>query len=146
MTQTKTQLPAKEGWIDMNFDHPHLLGSQCKHCRSYCFPKETMFCKNPSCESTEFEVVPLSRRGKIWSYTNSAYQPPPPYVAAEPFVPFALAAVELQKDKMTIIGQLAKGVTVQEVKVGMEVELILEPLFEDEKNQYIIWKWKPVAA
>ena len=36
----------------------------------------------PRCGGTEFDEVPLSRRGTVWSYTDAQYQPPPPYVAA----------------------------------------------------------------
>ena len=36
---------------------------------------------------TEHDRVELSRRGRVWSYTDARYQPPPPYVpATDPYV------------------------------------------------------------
>ena len=60
----------------------------------------------PTATSTTFETVELSRRGRIWSYTDARYQPPPPYVAADPYVPFCLAAVELAAEKLVVMGQV----------------------------------------
>jgi uncharacterized OB-fold protein len=145
MEQRKTRVPAIEGWFNMDLGAPHLLGSQCTSCKGFFFPKETMYCRNPSCEGTEFEEVPLSRTGKIWSFTNACYQPPEPYVSPDPFVPYAIAAVELEREKMVVLGQVARGIDVGELKVGMDVELVLETLYEDEDSEYLVWKWKPVT-
>jgi hypothetical protein len=93
----------------------------------------------------EFEEVPLSRSGKVWSFTNNCYQPPPPYMSPDPFVPYAIAAVELDDEKMVVLGQVAAGTEASELKVGMHVELVLEKLFEDEESEYLVWKWKPVS-
>jgi uncharacterized OB-fold protein len=57
---SKTKTPAIEGWFRMDADEPALLGTRCKSCKTYFFPKETTFCRNPSCAGTEFEEVPLS--------------------------------------------------------------------------------------
>jgi len=141
----KTQVPAIEGWFTLDAEKPHLLGSQCTSCSSYFFPRESMFCRNPGCEGREFQEVPLSRSGKIWSYTNNCYAPPKPYMAPDPFVPYAIAAVELADEKMVILGQVAAGTDFDALKVGMEMELVLETLFEDEESEHIVWKWKPTA-
>jgi uncharacterized OB-fold protein len=145
MSQAKTRTPAIEGWFQMDPDDPRLLGTQCTSCKTYFFPKETTYCRNPSCASTEFEEVPLSRRGKLWSFTNNCYPPPAPYVAADPFEPYAIAAVELEQEKMVVLGQVVPGVGVDELKAGMEMELVLDKLFEDEDKEYVVWKWRPVA-
>lgn len=138
-------LPAIEGWYSLDPEQPHLIGAQCKHCGSYYFPKQLSYCKNPGCDSTEFEDVPLSRRGKIWSYTNACYQPPEPYVAAEPYTPFSIAAVELDKEQMIVLGQVVAGIQPDDLKVGQEVELVLDTLHDSEEGEKVIWKWRPVA-
>ena len=130
----------------MDPDKPRLLGSQCSECKTYYFPKHEQYCRNPDCESESFEQLELSHRGKIWSYTNAGYAPPPPFVADDPYEVFALAAVELEKEKLVVLGQLVKGVTIDDVKIGDEVELVLETLFEDDESEHIVWKWKPVTA
>ncbi|HQQ64230.1 MAG TPA: Zn-ribbon domain-containing OB-fold protein [Pseudomonadales bacterium] len=142
---TKPTVPALEGWFTLDAEKPHLLGTQCKSCGTYYFPKQSVFCKNPACDSESFDEVPLSRTGKIWSFTNACYQPPEPYVAADPYVPYTIIAVELEKEKMVVLGQAIEGVDVSQLKAGMNVELVLEKLFEDEQSIKMTWKWKPVA-
>ena len=145
MSQAKTQVPAIEGWFTTDGDTPHLLGSQCTQCKSYFFPKESMYCRNPVCAGTEFDEVPLSRTGTIWSFSEHYYAPPEPYVSPDPFEPYTIAAVELAEEKMVVLGQVASGVALSDLKAGMNVELILEKLYEDDESEYMVWKWKPVA-
>jgi uncharacterized OB-fold protein len=143
----RTRVPAVEGWFTLGDEGaPALLGSRCTACGTYAFPAETQFCRNPDCVSQEFETVALSRRGRIWSYTDARYQPPPPYVAADPYVPFCLAAVELAAEKLVVMGQVTAGVTVDDLKVGDEVELVIDTLYADEDSDYLVWKWQPVSA
>lgn len=131
--------PVLEGWFTLDRDRPQLIGSRCASCGTYYFPKQSHFCRNPDCAGEAFEEVQLSRTGRLWSYTNAAYQPPPPYVASEPFQPFGIAAVELEQEKMIVLGQLATGVDLAAIRVGQAMELVLEPL-DDGK---LVWKWKP---
>jgi uncharacterized OB-fold protein len=138
----RSRVAAIEGWYTLD-DPPHLLGSRCRSCGSYFFPRLSTFCRNPACEGTAFEDVELSRTGRIWSYTNACYQPPPPYVAADPFVPFAIAAVELSAERMIVLGQMVAGVDVAQLKVGMPVELVLETLYSEGATDKVVWKWKP---
>lgn len=128
----------------MDSEAPALIGACCKSCGSYYFPKGLSYCKNPDCEGREFDELPLSRRGRIWSYTDACYQPPEPYVAADPFVPFAIAAVELEKEQMIILGQMVAGVPPADITVGQEVELVLDVLHDDADGHKMIWKWKPL--
>ncbi len=142
---TKPTVPALEGWFTLDAEKPHLIGTQCKSCGTYYFPKQSVFCKNPDCNGEAFDEVQLSRTGKVWSFTNACYQPPEPYVSADPFVPYTIIAVELEKEKMIVLGQAVEGVDVSQLKAGMGVELVLEKLFEDEQSVKLTWKWKPVA-
>jgi hypothetical protein len=143
-----TRTPAVEGWFTTGEDgrDPALLGSRCEGCGTFAFPAETFYCKNPDCSSTSFESVELSRRGRIWSYTDARYQPPPPYVAADPYVPFCLAAVELADEKLVVMGQVVPVVTVEDLAVGDEVELVIDTLYSEEGCDYLVWKWRPVVG
>ena len=38
------------------------------------------------------------------------------------------------------------GTEIESLKVGMEMELVLDQLYEDDENEYLVWKWKPVAT
>lgn len=146
MSTTKTDVPAVDGWFATDADGPHLVGGQCEKCGTFSFPRESLYCKNPACDSSAIRAVALSRRGRVWSYTNACYQPPAPYVAADPYVPFAIAAVELEREGMVVMGQLASGIDVTDVRVGQAVELVVETLFEDSARRYLVWKWKPLAG
>jgi uncharacterized protein len=139
----KTRVPAVEGWFTLD-DEPSLLGTRCTACGTYSFPKETRYCANPGCTGTEFEEVPLSRRGTIWSLTENRYPPPAPFVADDPFEPYAIAAVELPEEKMVVLGQVDEGVDYDTLAVGSEVELVLGTLFEDDEHEHVVWKWRPV--
>lgn len=137
--------PVIDGWFTTG-PEPALLASRCTTCGSVFFPRTEGFCRNPVCQSEEFELIELSRRGTIWSYTDAQYQPPPPYIpATDPFVPFALAAVELPEG-IVVLGQLADGYGVADVRVGTEVELVVETLFTDETGDRTTWRWLPVVT
>lgn len=144
-----TATPAVDGWFTTD-QEPTLLASRCTECANLVFPPvaedAASFCRNPACAGTENETVPLSRRGVVWSYTDAQYKPPAPYVAAtDPFEPFALAAVELPEG-LVVLGQVADGFGVDDLKVGDAVELVVETLNTDESGERTIWRWKPVAG
>ncbi|WP_028639233.1 Zn-ribbon domain-containing OB-fold protein [Nocardioides sp. URHA0032] len=139
-----TATPAIEGWFTTDPD-PALLGTRCTTCGTVFFPRADGFCRNPGCAGEDFEQVELSRRGTVWSYTDAQYQPPPPYVPrTEPYEPFALAAVELPEG-LVVVGQVADGYGVVDLRVGGEVELVVETLYADESGDRSIWRWKPVT-
>lgn len=140
----KPLAPAIEGWHTMDAQ-PRLIGTQCESCGTYFFPRQTHYCKNPNCEGTDFKDVELSRTGRVWSYTNACYKPPEPFVAPDPFLPYAIAAVELEKEQMLVLGQVIEGVSCEDLKVGMPMELVLEPLHETDDDIKVTWKWRPAA-
>ena len=131
-----------EGWFTTD-DEPALIGTRCETCGTYFFPREDAFCRNPSCDGTDLPEVQLSRRGKVWSSTVNHYAPPAPYVAADPFEPFAVAAVELPEERMVVLGQVAGPGEV--LPVGTDVELVVDTLFADDEREYLVWKWKALT-
>ena len=138
--------PAIDGWFTTD-PEPTLLGSRCDTCGTVFFPPTAAeeFCRNPACAGESSSRVTLSRRGRVWSYTDAQYQPPAPYIAAtDPFEPFALAAVELDEG-MVVLGQVAAGHGVDDLRVGAEVEVVVETLYSDDTGERSIWRWKPVA-
>jgi hypothetical protein len=144
---SKTRTPAVAGWFKLDGAQPALLGTRCAGCGSVFFPRETTFCRNPACAGTTFEEVELSTRGRLWSYTNNCYAPPAPFVLPkDPFEPYAIAAVELEREKMVVLGQVVPGIGVDQLEVGMPMELTLGTLFEDEQNEYVVWKWRPASV
>lgn len=142
-----TETPAVAGWFT-DGPEPALLASRCTTCRDLVFPPSSAgFCRNPACDGDDVEPAALSRRGTVWSYTDAQYQPPEPYVGPraddEPYRPFALAAVELPEG-IVVLGQVADGFGVADLRVGAEVEVVVETLYADESGDRTVWRWRPV--
>ena len=144
MTTIRTE-PAIEGWFT-DQPEPALLGTRCEDCGTVFFPRVEGLCRNPGCFGRQLFEHRLSSRGRIWSYTDARYQPPPPYIPrTDPYEPFALAAVELEAEGIVVLGQVADGYGVDDLTVGAPVELVVEPLHvDDEGATRSIWRWKPV--
>ncbi|MWA09722.1 zinc ribbon domain-containing protein [Streptomyces sp. BA2] len=149
------------GWFAGEGDNFRLLGTRCSACASVFFPREDGFCRNPGCSGGDLDEVPLSPRGRVWSYTDSRYRPPAPYVSDPelPWQPYTLIAVELEAERMVVLGQSVPGVTVADLEVGMEVEVVPGVLDEDgEYGEYgegggeareeaaTTWYWRPVGV
>lgn len=144
-----TANPVVEGWFTTGAE-PTLLASRCTTCSNVVFPPvaedSVAFCRNPACDGEKHASLALSRRGTVWSYTDAQYQPPAPYVpAADPYVPFALAAVELPEG-LVVLGQVADGYGVADLRVGAEVELVVETLDADDTGERTTYRWKPVTS
>ncbi len=142
---TTTPVPAVEGWFTIA-EEPRLLGTRCTMCGTVFFPRASGFCRNPDCRGRAFDDVELARTGTVWSYTDAQYQPPPPYIPpGDEHEPFALAAVELAEEQIVILGQVAEGYGVDDLSVGATVELVVEPLYELDGVEHLIYRWKPVT-
>jgi uncharacterized protein len=142
---TATDVPAIEGWFTTG-EAPALVGTRCQRCGTVTFPPGATHCRNPRCDGDGDDLVTaeLSRQGRIWSYTDARYQPPPPYVPrSDPYEPFALAAVELEAEGMVVLGQVAEGFGTDDLSLGMPVELVVEPLYTEGDTTYTVWKWRP---
>jgi uncharacterized protein len=138
-------VPVIEGWFTVG-PEPALLGTRCISCGTVFFPPAAGLCRNPACSGRDLEQLELSRTGTVWSCTDARYQPPPPYVAADPYVPFAIAAVELATERLIVLGQVAEGYGVEDLSVGAPVELVLETLYELDDVPQLVWRWKPIAG
>ncbi|WP_031078093.1 Zn-ribbon domain-containing OB-fold protein [Streptomyces sp. NRRL S-118] len=139
------------GWFthDSGEEDFRLLGTRCSACAAVCFPPEDVHCRNPACAGGgRLLEVPLSRRGRVWSYTDGRYRPPAPYVSDPEAVwqPYTLVAVELEAEAMVVLGHAAPGVGVADLAVGMEVEVVPGVLHEDAETVWTTWHWRPVTA
>jgi len=133
--------PVKEGlWVinGRGDGKPHLIGSRCNVCGEIFFPrKDINICSY--CQSTDLVDIQLSANGKVYSYTV-VMQRPPDYYKGE--VPYAIGFVELPEGVR--VETLFTGCNFDEIKVGMEVEMVIEKLWEDENGDEIItYKFKP---
>ncbi|MBY8345645.1 zinc ribbon domain-containing protein [Streptomyces spinosirectus] len=137
-----------EGWFAGQGDDFRLLGTRCAACASVFFPREDGHCRNPRCPGGDLEEIPLSRRARIWSYTDSRYRPPSPYVTNPelPWEPYTLIAAELEAERIVVLGQAAPGISVADLAVGMEVEVVPGALHEDTETVWTTWHWRPTGV
>ncbi|MFD7625609.1 Zn-ribbon domain-containing OB-fold protein [Streptomyces sp. NPDC059851] len=156
----RTPAPVVDGWFtDTGTEGGfRLLGTRCSACAAVFFPREDAYCRNPRCPGDGvLAEVPLSPRGRVWSYTDGRYRPPAPYVSDPdaPWEPYALVAVELEAEGMVVLGQAAPGVTVADLAVGMEVEVVGGVLDGDEGAggddptggaRWTTWRFRPVSG
>ena len=145
---SRTRTPVVDGWFTGDGEGFTLLGTRCAACASVFFPREDIHYRNPGCVGGRLEEVPLSRRGRVWSYTDSRYRPPSPYVSNPelPWEPYTLIAVELEPERLVVLGQAAPGVTVADLAVGMEVEVAPGVLHEDAETTWTTWQWRPTGV
>ncbi len=139
----KARVPVVEGLFTEDGGEARLLGARCPRCGAWYFPKQWSFCRNPRCDGGPIDDATLSRRGRLWSWTDNRYAPPPPYPAPEPFEPYGVAAVELDDEAMIVLGQLARGTDVGALTLGQPMELVVEALYEDDDAEHTVWKWRP---
>ena len=141
-TGEKKTIPVAKGlWTIPSIpdEKPQLIGDKCLSCGEVFFPK----CSKGRCihcYSTNLEEIKLSRRGKIHSFSVVMIQPGGGYYHGP--VPYAYGCVDLPEGiriETLFIGNL------ESLKVGMDVELVVEKLGEDEEgNEIIAYKFKPV--
>ncbi|MGY0487861.1 Zn-ribbon domain-containing OB-fold protein [Streptomyces sp. WG-D5] len=148
----RTRTPVVADWFAGEGDEFRLLGTRCSACASVFFPREDNACRNPACAGGELVELPLSRRGRVWSYTDARYRPPEPYVSDRelPWEPYALIAVELAAERLVVLGQGAPGVSVADLAVGMEVEVVPGVLNEEGDDEsgtaWTTWHWRPTGV
>jgi len=138
---TARRVPVVEGAFTETPAGPRLLASRCRSCRTSFFPRSSA-CRNPACDDTAVDVIELSPRGTLWSYTVQYYKPPPPAQFDEPFKPYGIGLVDLP-DGIRILSMMSTE-DPEALRPGIEMELVLEPLYHNEQGDAVItWKFRP---
>jgi len=107
---------AADLWTDEA--QPRLIGGRHRTTGRIVFPMP------PGDAAADFDPVPLSRRGSLWSWTVQSFRPKsPPYDGPEAFEPFALGYVELPGEVIVE----ARLTTATDLVIGMPVELVIIP-------------------
>jgi len=115
---------------------PVLLGSRCPECGAHYFPQRYICI---ACGHEGLDQVELSGRGKVWTYTIAGQTPPGSLIEA----PYALAVVELPEK--VAIRSILTDVDVDAVRVGMDVEIKLVKMKEDDDgNDVVSYMFRPV--
>ncbi len=143
MTDVK-RIPIVDGVFAETADGPRLIGSRCTACAMLHFPRSPV-CRNPKCAGRTVEDVPLAAQGELWSYTVQYYKPPARMRFDDPFVPYGIGLVDLAEGLRVLT--MMSSPDPEKLKIGMKVELVLEPLYHnDDGDAVITWKFRPVEA
>ena len=138
--QEKKQRLVQEGLFTVPSspsEKPHLIGSKCNTCGEVVFPK-TNICPN-CCKETTEELL-LGPRGKLYSFTNVNFPGPGGYKGP---IPYGIGKIDLTQGSRVM--SLLTEHDPDKIKVGMDMELVVEKLFDDEEgNEVIGFKFKPV--
>ena len=58
----------------------------------------------------------------------------------------ATRTVRRTRSVRAVHGQLATAADAEVLEVGMEMELVLGPLYTDDEHEYVVWQWAPAAT
>ena len=136
----RKRIPIREGLFTTSSPpdgKPRLIGGKCLCCGEIIFPKPEIC---PNCQEEKVEEIQLSVRGKIYSFTVVMQKARPYY---EGPVPYGLGFVELPEGVR--IETLFTTCNLETLKIGDEVELVIEKLYNDDQgNELITYKFKPI--
>lgn len=127
------KVPIREGAFREGPDGGVLLANRCTACGQVFFPKARL-CQ--ACLYETLEEAPLSRKGKLYSYTiahmQSSFFPPP---CAMGFVDFP--------EGVRVFAPL-KMVEERPFEVGMDMEVVIEKLWEFQEKELIGYVFRPI--
>jgi uncharacterized OB-fold protein len=111
-----------------------LLGGRCSHCKRTFFPKIDIC---PDCFDTgRIEVVTLSGKGKLATYTVVRKG-----LGAKK-APYAIGYIDTP-EHIRLIAPLA-DCDFDELRIGMDVEVVFEEETEDDGMPVVVYKYRPV--
>ena len=128
----RKRIPIREGLLTTplsTLEDVRLLGSKCKDCGEVGLG-EVSSCQN--CAGEDLEVIPLSREGKLWTYTVIRNKPPGDFKGE---VPMGEGLVEVPEG-IRIKSPL--GGDVEKLEIGMDLKFTAYPLYETERGDEVI--------
>jgi uncharacterized protein len=126
-------VPIKEGIFVQSSGGVTLLGNRCASCGKVLFPKAKPC---PNCMHDELGDLALSRRGRLCSYTivhmtTLHFKPP-----------YAVGWVELPEGVRVFAPvEMVEG---KPLKVGMDMEVGVGPLWRESDSAVIGYRFTPV--
>jgi scaffold protein (connect acetoacetyl-CoA thiolase and HMG-CoA synthase) len=110
-----------------------LRAEVCNECGNTIFPPRDVC---PFCAEQKQSWTNLSGRGEVYSYTTMYSAP----TAFEEYTPYTVALVRLAEGPL-ITGQLT-DVDVEEVSIGMPVEMVTRKLSQEGEEGQILYGYK----
>jgi uncharacterized OB-fold protein len=129
------KVPFQKGLFEEANGETALIGSKCESCGQVLFPLKPV-CLN--CLSTDVKPIRLSRNGKLYTYTTV-------HMASEHFPPpYTVGWIVLPED-IRIFSQI-RGWQEHPLKIGMDMRMYIETLWQDEDREVIGFVFRPVTG
>ena len=133
-------IPFKPGIMHLassSSDDNHLIGSQCQSCGAVAFPRRVV-CHR--CLSDNMVEIPLSRRGRLASFTVAWAAPE----GVKP--PVTMGYIDLPEG-VRLFSMLTGHEPSREAwEVGQEMELVFEEIRADQDgNKIVAFMFRPVT-
>jgi benzoylsuccinyl-CoA thiolase BbsA subunit len=110
-----------------------LISYKCKSC-NHKLPPLTITCQY--CFSNDLEPIPLSRRGKLFAFTTNFMN------SAHFQAPYSTGYIEFPEG-FKLFSPLKKEEG-KPFKIGMEMEMVIEKLWNEGEDEVIGYKFRPV--
>lgn len=131
----KEMVPIKEGLFTEKGGKACILISKCQECGTPAFPQQP-WCLN--CGSSDVEEVAVCEGGKLRNFTAVLHNPPESRMP----VPYGMANVDFAEHQIRISG-LCTEADVSKLKTGLDVEIIIEKIYEEDGQDVVSYKFKP---
>lgn len=123
MTCAAPSRPLAEGLVT-DEPQPRLIGGRHRSDGRIVFPMPG------GREGVDFDPVPLSPTGTLWSWTVQRFRPKtPPYAGPDAFEPYAVGYVELPGE--VIVESRLSGIAFDDLSIGMPLRLAVVPFTQD---------------
>jgi uncharacterized OB-fold protein len=129
--------------MDWSTGEVRLMSAKCNSCNTYFFPKGH-YQHRPGCSREGVEDVLLPNQGKLASYVVQHYTPPPPFKFEKSPVPYGIALVEFEDERIQVAG-IITDTDLKSLELGMKMETITLRMFtNDEKQEVVTWAFRAV--
>ena len=131
------------GLMDWSTGEVRLMSAKCNSCNTYFFPKQH-YQHRPGCSREGVEDVLLPNKGKLASYVIMHYTPPPPFKFDKSIVPYGIALVEFEDERIQIAG-IITDTDLKSLDLGMKMETTAIRMFSNEEKQDVVsWAFQAV--
>jgi uncharacterized OB-fold protein len=138
----KRQVPALPDLFQWEEDGVHLRSAKCGTCGT-CFFPEYHEQHRPDCSREGVQKLPLSRTGRLASYTIQCYMPPLPFKTEGDITPYPIGMVEFPEG-IQVVGIMV-DCSEDDLRLGMTVETTTFALYRNQEGQEVVtWAFRPV--
>ena len=126
------KVPLREKLFTGNTDG-NLMAYKCKSCKNM-LPPLTVTCQY--CFSNDLEPMPLGKRGKLFAFTTNFLN------SAHFQAPFTTGYIQFPEGfKLFSVLEKVEG---KPFKIGMDMEMSIQKLWDQGQDEVIGYKFKPV--